>query len=126
MNFFGKNLRYLREKNTLTQEEIAQLFGLKNSTWSNYENGVSEPSISGLLHISNFFGIMVDELLRADIALQEGHAVKQRRHKRYVMNDATAIVEEQSPALYFLTKELKKLRKDVDTMKELYDQQQTS
>ncbi|HYC30505.1 MAG TPA: helix-turn-helix transcriptional regulator, partial [Chitinophagaceae bacterium] len=78
MIFFGKNLRYLREKQQLTQVEIAPLIGFTKATWSNYENGASQPAMDGLIKISNYFGITLDELIFSDIPAQDGHAVKQR------------------------------------------------
>jgi transcriptional regulator with XRE-family HTH domain len=114
MIFFGRNLRYLREKHKLTQDEIASCIGVTNTTWSNYENGVSQPSMEGLIKISNYLGITIDELILGDIPAQDGHAVKQRKHKPYVVNDTTSVFEEE---LNYLTKEIRRLKKDVEEIK---------
>lgn len=119
VNYFGKNLRYLREKNELTQEDMYPLFGIKNTTWSNYENGVSEPDMECLISISKYFGVTLDELIAGDIPAQDGGSiVKQRKHKAYATNDAAALVEEQRSGLTYIVKELKKLRKEVDAIKQ--------
>lgn len=119
MNFFGKNLRYLREKNNLTQDDMKPLLGIGNTTCSNYENGVTEPPLELLIKISKYFGVTLDELLTGDITSQHaGNIVKQRRHKPYFANEAPARLEEPAPELIFIVKELKKLRKDVEAIKE--------
>jgi transcriptional regulator with XRE-family HTH domain len=119
VNYFGRNLRYLREKNDLTQDDMKPLLGIANTTWSNYENGVSEPPIQSLIKISKYFGVTLDELITADISLHaEGSIVKQRKHKSYVVNEASTRLEEPASDLIYIVKELKKLRKDVDAIKE--------
>lgn len=114
MIFFGKNLRYLREKQQFTQDEIAPLIGFTKSTWSNYENGASQPSLEGLIKISNYFGISLDELIFADVPSHDNHAVKQRKHKPYVVNDASSVLREE---LVYLTKEVSQLKKDIAEIK---------
>ena len=114
MIFFGRNLRYLREKQQLTQDVIASLTGFTKATWSNYESGASQPSMEGLIKISNYFGISLDELIFADVPAQDGHAVKQRKHKPYVVNDASSVLREE---IVYLTKEVRQLKKDMEQIK---------
>lgn len=42
--------------------------GFPRTTWSSYENGVSQPDIDGILRIASFFGISVTELLEKDLS----------------------------------------------------------
>jgi transcriptional regulator with XRE-family HTH domain len=118
VNFFSKNLRYLREKNDLTQDDMKPLLGIGNTTWSNYENGVCEPRIEVLISISKYFGVTLDELIAVDITAQYGSIVRNPRHKPYATNNAAARVEEPRTDLCYIVKELKKLRKDVDAMRQ--------
>ncbi|MEJ7737425.1 MAG: helix-turn-helix transcriptional regulator [Chitinophagaceae bacterium] len=67
MHFLGKNLKYLRKKLGKTQPEIASLVNKGSTTVSNWENGESEPSLSELMIISNFFGVPIDALLNKDL-----------------------------------------------------------
>jgi transcriptional regulator with XRE-family HTH domain len=103
----------------LKQTQMEQLLDIKPSTWSNYENGFSEPSIEGLVKISRFFGISLDELLLQDLAsLDEIAAGKtSRRHKQYQANETLRRWEEQPPAIGYIVNELKKLRLDVNNIK---------
>lgn len=46
--WFGKALRIHRAYNCLSQTEAAQLCGVSRITWSKYENGHMEPTLSFL------------------------------------------------------------------------------
>ena len=63
MDYFGQNLKTLRKRMGLTQQELAEKFGVRKTTISNYETSVSSPPKNGLVEIANFFGVSLDELL---------------------------------------------------------------
>jgi len=120
VNNFGKNLRYLREKNKLRQEDMESLLGIKPTTCSNYENGVSEPPIEGLIRISNFFEVSLQELIMEDLKDKDGpHAAPQRNRRVYTAGDPNAKLEEAKAEIKSLTKEVKQLRMDMDALIEL-------
>lgn len=50
---FGKNLKYLRDKKKLTQEEIAGSIRIKTGTYSKYETGKAFPNVETLIDICN-------------------------------------------------------------------------
>lgn len=60
---FRKNLLWLRKKFAVSQSEIAFQVEKRSTTISNWENGVSEPSISELAGICQYFGVSVDSVL---------------------------------------------------------------
>lgn len=63
-NIFGNNLKYLRTRAGLTQDDLLPLLGIKRSTWANYEKGTSTPYVNELMKISDFWGINETTLLR--------------------------------------------------------------
>ncbi len=63
------NLKYLREKKNLTQNEVAKLLGVSRSTYANYEKGQSEPFASQLLKIAQLYKVSTDDLLTKDIGV---------------------------------------------------------
>lgn len=65
-NFFGSNLKVLRERKKRSQQELADFMGIKRSILNNYENGISNPSIENLLLISEYFSISINTLLTLD------------------------------------------------------------
>lgn len=60
------NLKTLRTREKLTQEEFADKLGIKRATYANYENGVTEPPIKILVSIADFFDVSIDYLLNRD------------------------------------------------------------
>ena len=59
---FGKKLRSLRIANDLTQQQVADILGLKNkSTLGNWEIGNSEPDAMTFLHLCDIY--KVDNIL---------------------------------------------------------------
>ena len=68
MEYFFKNTKLIREKAGLTQSQMADLFGIKGSTWGNYESAVSKPNLDILIQISKKFGISESDLLNKDLS----------------------------------------------------------
>lgn len=62
----GNNLKLLRKRKGLSQEEIANSLGLTRSTYSGYENGVAQPNIDNLIALSEYHSIPIDELVKKD------------------------------------------------------------
>ena len=63
MENFSKNLKLLRESRGFSQKQMSEFINVNPTTWNNYETGVSNPNLSGLIEISNFFGVSESELL---------------------------------------------------------------
>ncbi|MBR2410114.1 MAG: helix-turn-helix transcriptional regulator [Clostridia bacterium] len=61
--YFGENLKALRKAKNLTQEKLAEYFGVSFQTVSKWERGDTYPDITMLPEIAIFFKISTDELL---------------------------------------------------------------
>jgi len=59
-------LKFYREKLNLSQSEIANKLGIKQTTYSSYETGRNEPDIAMLINLANFFHISIDELVERE------------------------------------------------------------
>lgn len=57
------NLKTAREKEGLTQQECADLFGVKLRTWQTYERGINQPKFEVLCEIADKFGTTTDYLI---------------------------------------------------------------
>lgn len=66
--FFDSNIKFLRSRKKLTQDQLSTAIEIKRSTLNNYENGISGPSIQSLILLSDYFHIAVDTLLRIDLS----------------------------------------------------------
>ncbi len=66
--YFDSNIKFLRNRKKLTQDQLALALEIKRSTLNNYENGISGPSIQALVLLSDYFHVAIDTLLRVDLA----------------------------------------------------------
>jgi len=63
----GENLKLLRKRKGVSQEELALDLGLTRSSYSGYENGVAEPNLDTLIKISEYYQISLDKLIKKDL-----------------------------------------------------------
>ena len=68
---FAENLKILREKKELTQQQLADALGISRSTIGMYENGNREPDFETLEAIADFFNISMGRLI-GNLAPQKG------------------------------------------------------
>jgi transcriptional regulator with XRE-family HTH domain len=119
-NYFCKNLQYLRKEKRLRQHEMQTKLGFSRTTWSNYEKGKTSPSLDGLVKISRFFGITIDELVAEDMEQK----FENRKYKPYPSyNNRVSVVEESNGAWEYISSRLDKLELDVDHLKAVLEDQ---
>lgn len=58
-----ENLKSARKKSGKTQKEVADLLGVGQSTYKNYECGLREPNGDTIVALANLFGVTTDYLL---------------------------------------------------------------
>ena len=59
----ANNLRFLRIKHKLTQDDLSSLLNISRQAYSNYETSKRTPDLDSRLHISRFYRISIDELV---------------------------------------------------------------
>ena len=62
-NYFGRQLKELRQAKGLSQKELGEALGFCNQTVSFWESGRHEPDYDSLIAIAKFFDVSIDELL---------------------------------------------------------------
>lgn len=60
---FHKNLKRLRTRRKLSQEDMATYLGITRQGYSKYENAKSEPSLQMLMRIADLFEVSIDDLI---------------------------------------------------------------
>jgi transcriptional regulator with XRE-family HTH domain len=113
LNFFGKNLQFLRKEKKLRQHQMYDSLRFSRTTWSNYEKCRTAPSLDGLIKISRFFGVSLDELIAEDIELK----FESRRYKKYAYNDTLSLIEEPNTGLDYIKNRLDRLETEVGIIK---------
>ena len=59
----NEKLKQLRQENGVKQEEVAKAIGITKSAYSNYEQGIREPSFQILTKLCKYFDVSSDYLL---------------------------------------------------------------
>lgn len=58
-----ENIRSLRIDNGLTQKQVAQMLGISQNTYSQYEVGVLNYPVDAIVKLADYYGVSTDYLL---------------------------------------------------------------
>ena len=72
----GKNLKTLRKKNNLTQEDLADSLAVSRQAVCMWERGERTPKISVLTKIAKTFEITIDHIVNCELSSQDGKSDK--------------------------------------------------
>lgn len=73
MGTVNENLKAVREKKRVSQQDVADYLGITRQAYSHYEVGRRKPDYETLLKLAEFYGVSVLDLLEAEKApTQEG------------------------------------------------------
>lgn len=67
--YLGKNLKYLRKLQKLTQKELASTLHISYYAYNNWENDLREPDLLSLKKFSVYYDILIDELVNTEVFL---------------------------------------------------------
>ncbi len=67
----ASNIKFLRKKDSLSQEEFAERFGVSRQSVAKWESGESAPDIFKCRDIAAHYDISIDELISVPIEGQE-------------------------------------------------------
>jgi DNA adenine methylase len=71
LNTFGDRIKYLREKQTISQSKLAQITGIVREQISRIENGQINPTLETVFKLSEALNISMSELFNFDVIGQE-------------------------------------------------------
>ncbi len=88
---FTENLKALREKDGITQEQLAEQMDVSRQTISKWESGASMPEMEKLVQLTELFGCTMDGLLKGNLCLDtEKESQLYDRHGNWVAKKAAA------------------------------------
>ena len=104
----GERLRYLRQKNGLTQRKVAEILNIDRSTYTYYETGKTSPDASSLKRLARMFDVSVDYILdnhpQGLSGNDDGYDVWKRNRDTFSLDPNVRLSEkEQSFLLFFRT-----------------------
>ena len=71
--YLQNNIRILRKRMKLSQEELASKLGLNRGNIASYENGSAEPKICNLLKMAGLFEVSIFDLTQSDLSQEENY-----------------------------------------------------
>ena len=84
-------LKALRMEKDLTLDEIQNQTGIKRGTYSNYENGITEPKIDTWEKLANFFEVSVPYLQGLDQIWYQAECLECHKVFRISSQDADKV-----------------------------------
>ena len=78
MRDIGKNIRSLRQKRNISQDQLAQTLHVTRQTISNYETGRSRPDVEMLAELARVLDADIKELLYGPTGME--HSARLLRH----------------------------------------------
>lgn len=80
----SKQIKKYRDRDSLSQEMLAEKLYVSRQTISNWENEHSYPDIHNLLLMSVLFDVTLDELVKGDVEIMRNELNKKEWNKRSV------------------------------------------
>ena len=89
MSILGKNIRYLRKKNNMSQDALADLVGKKSyTTIQKWETDKAEPTFKITVQLSQIFDISLNRLVSVDLETEKSEDLFTRSRKIPVLGSA--------------------------------------
>lgn len=82
----GKFIKKLRKDNNLTQQKLAQMYGVTYQAVSKWENGINLPDVALIKQMSKDFNISIEDILEGEFL------TKKKNRKKYVLITSTILV----------------------------------
>lgn len=86
MSNISHNLKFLRKKEKLTQQQFADLMGIKRSSVGAYEEDRAEPKYDLLHKIATYFGLSMDNLVNEVLSAERPTSVKENTSNLRVLS----------------------------------------
>lgn len=66
-NFFSKNLKYIREQKKLSQNKLAEMVGVNQTTIARWEDDNRTPNLDNAIDVSQALNIPLPDLIGRDL-----------------------------------------------------------
>lgn len=63
MSNLAVNLKELRRRNNLTQQDVADYLRMSRVGYAKYENNKAEPTVNGIIKLADLYNVSIDDLL---------------------------------------------------------------
>lgn len=105
-NFFSKNLKYIRENRNLSQNKLAEMVGVNQTTIARWEDDNRTPNLDNAIDVSEVLNIPLADLIGKDLSNLDNSVLpssdikfKQILEKKGLIDDSDSITEEDAKKL---------------------------
>ncbi len=78
MEALSNNIKYLRNRNKMSQADVAEKIAVPRSSLSDYERGQAFPGIDKLLKLSEIFEVTLDDLVKTNLSHKELEIIRNK------------------------------------------------
>ena len=112
MNYFAKNLKFLRERKNLDQQSVSEDLKVPRSTYTCWENGLRTPKIEQIQDIANYFNVDID-IISKDYSLSENNGVLDKLDILYSKNKDILTDDDKEMIRFVIEKRKKEIDKQI-------------
>lgn len=87
MEKFHEKLKMLRKKEGLTQQEVADFFGIQQAVYQKWESGNRKPSYENLSMLACIFDVSIDYLLGDYLEISKERYLKLQGGKKKILEE---------------------------------------
>lgn len=73
-NYFSKNIKFLRNKKGLKQQELADKLGKNYTTIGKWETGQRSPIMLDVIKVAEFFNVDISKLINENMAITNNNS----------------------------------------------------
>jgi transcriptional regulator with XRE-family HTH domain len=74
----GQNIKYLRNKFKLSQQELSEKLSVPRSSLSDYERGHTQVGIETLIKLADIFDVKIDDILRSNLSHRDLEIIRNK------------------------------------------------
>lgn len=99
--FFKDNIKFLRKKYKLSQNDIAKIVNKERSLIGHWENGARSVTLEDIIKLSGYFNITIDQLIGVDLSNEIIIKENELEHhlKQYALNYGVKLVIDKTSPL---------------------------
>lgn len=75
MSYFSRNLKYLREKKKLSQNKLAELAGVNQTTIARWETEEVSPSLDNIYDLAETLNVSIADLTGKDLLIKDNNGI---------------------------------------------------
>lgn len=109
MSLFSKNLRFLREKNKLSQNKLAELANVNQTTIARWESEEISPSLDNIFDVADALNVSVANLTGTDLEKEETNSFDEL--ELLFDKNKNILTEDDKQYIKFI---IEKRKKDID------------